>query len=195
VLDSFEKAWRTQNHEKRKNVHTEIHDLLLELDRERKRGKFILALCSTYTLISLIVIAFVLSRGDVPFSEAWPLITAQVLATAVLAYLAPGRFFGREPSTASVREATVSALKTTNTEISSVKLVAVAISVMMILLAFAVVALSDSGKMDARSVSSFGAVVLMIATFNGCYLWLKWKRKLKPRRDRLSSIMRDLDSR
>jgi hypothetical protein len=195
VLDSFEKAWRSQSHGKRDNLHTEIQNLLVALDRERKRSRIILTICAIYALISLIGAAFALSRHDVSASEAWPLMTAQVLAVIVLAYLVRTRFLRREASTASVRDATELALNQTKSEISSVKLLAIVMGVMVPLLALASVALFESGKMDARSLSSFGSVVLMIVIFNACVLWLKWKRKLRPRRDRLNSIKRDLDLR
>jgi hypothetical protein len=193
VLDSFEKAWRSQSHGKKANVHTEIQNLLLALDRERKQSRIILTICAAYTLISLIGTAFIFSRNDFPVSEVWPVIAAQVLAFVVLAHLVRTRLLRRRPSTASVRDSTASALKETESEISSLKLFASAMAAMVVLLALAVAALFESGKMDARSVSSFAPVVLLIVIFNACFLWLKWKRKLRPRLDRLTRIMRDLD--
>jgi uncharacterized membrane protein len=193
VLDSFEKAWRSQTHGKKENVHTEIENLLAALDRERKQSRTILTICASYTLVSLIGGAFVFSRNSAPVSEVWPLIAAQVLALLVLAQLVRTRLLKRHPSTASVRDSTAAALHEMRSEISSLKLFAVAMAAMLVLLALAVSALFESGKMDARSVSSFASVVLMIVIFNGCYLWLKWKRKLQPRRNRLARIMKDLD--
>jgi hypothetical protein len=131
---------------------------------------------------------------DVPFSEVWPVLAAQTVAFTVLAYLLRTRFLRARPASASVREAAVSALAETRSEIGSLKLIAISMGAILGLLAVAVQALSLSGKMDSKSVSSFIGLVLMVAVFNAMILWLKWRRKLRPRRDRLSSIMNDLDT-
>ena len=194
VLEQFESAWRSQRHEKGNTLHTEIQTLLTALDRERKRSRGILAICGVYTLITLVGSVFLFSTREVAVSEIWPVAAAQALAVVVLAYLVRTRFFGAPREPTSVREAAASALAETQSGIGQLKLTAIAIAAMLALLAIAVLSLSESGKMDGQSVSSFAAVCLVIALFNGMYLLLKWKRQLRPRRDRLSQIVRELDS-
>lgn len=194
VLEQFEHAWRSRNHEKKDTLHTEIQTLLTRLDRERRRSRVILTICSVYSLVSLIGAGFILSTRDVRFSETWPLVLAQSLALLVLAYLVRTRFVRSEREPTSVRDAAASALAHTRSGIATLKLIAIAMGAMMTLLTVAVAALSSSGKMDAQSVSSFAAVCLLIVIFNASIFWLKWRRILRPRQDRLNAILRDLDS-
>jgi hypothetical protein len=168
--------------------------LLTALDRERKRSRFVLTLCGVYTLVSLIGSALIYSTHDVALLELWPVVVAQVVALTVLAYLVRTRFLRRNAETVSVRDAAASALAETRSGMKTVKLIVVAMAAMLALLATAVISLSKSGKMDGQSVWSFTAVCLLVVVFNGTVLLLKWKRKLRPRRDRLSEIVRDLDS-
>jgi cation transport ATPase len=194
VLEQFEKAWRSHRHEKRDTLHTEIQTLLTALDRERKRSRTILTICAMYTLASLIGSAFIFSSRDVPVSEVWPVAVAQVLAFSVLAYAIRSRFSRNRPESTSVRDAAVSALAETRAGIGTLKLIAISMGGILVLLAIAVMALLDSGKMNAQAVTSFASVCLLIVIFNGSLLTLKWKTKLRPRRDRLSEIVRDLES-
>jgi hypothetical protein len=52
--------------------------------------------------------------------------------------------------------------------------------------------LAESGKMDARAIQSMTGLLVVIVIVNGAFMLLKWRRRLKPRRDRLEQIMRDI---
>src|SRR5688500_14123232 len=105
VLEQFEHTWRSRTHEKKDTLHTEIQTLLTTLNRERKRSRVILTICSVYTLVSLIGSGIILSKREVSFSEVWPVAVAQGLAVIVLGYLVRPRFLRSESSPASVRDA------------------------------------------------------------------------------------------
>jgi hypothetical protein len=153
VLEQFEQAWRSHRHEKKDTLHTEIQTLLTALDRERKRSRVILTICSVYTLVSLIGTAIVFSGSrDVPLSEVWPLVVGQALAFAVLAYLVRARFLRNQPNPTSVRDTAESALAETRSGIANLKLVAIAMGCILALLGIAVSVLLCSRVPGSGSV-------------------------------------------
>jgi hypothetical protein len=197
VLEQFEQAWRSQDHRKKDNLQEELSALISQLDRERKRSRIILGICGTYTIITTIVIATVLAQRQTSLGEVGPLLAAQCIAIVVLASLVRTRLAkDRETSakTAEVREAATKALRSTHSGIRTVKLVAISMAAILLLSMAALPSLYSSGKMDDRALSSLISLFALVAIFNASILWLKWTRKLRPRRDRLSEIVRDLDA-
>jgi hypothetical protein len=195
VLEGFERAWRSQDHRKKGNLETEIRTLLTQLESERKRSRIVLTTCGVYTLVSIIGIGIMSGKRSILMEEVWPALVAQVLALIVLA-IALRAQFSREGSvrhTASIHELTQSGLKQTHASIRTLKLLAIAMALMVGLLALAMAALAESGKMDARAIQSMTAVLILIVAFNAVFMLLKWRRKLKPRRDRLEQTMRDMN--
>jgi hypothetical protein len=194
VLEQFEHAWRSQRHEGKATLHTEMQILFTALDRERKRSRAILVSCLGYTLVSILAVGVISSRREVHLSEIWPAAAAQTVALIALAYLVRKRFQDSRTIPASVKETTELALNETRSAVSSLKFIAVSMGVILALVGVSVVSLSASGKMDGRSISSFLTLCLIIATFNGVILWWRYRIKLRPRLDRLNSILRDLDA-
>lgn len=195
MLESFEQAWRTQDHRKKDTMQNEMTALLTELGRERRRGRLVLTLCGAYTAAATIVIAWVFSRREISPAEVWPLLLAQFTAIAVLAWIGRKRladFRDSRARTASVQEAASRALRATNTEIRTSGVTAVAMTIMAVLLALSIAGLYSSGKMDDRAVSAMVPLVLLILAFNLLVLWRRWTQKLRPRRERLSQIAHDL---
>jgi hypothetical protein len=194
VLDAFERAWRSQDHRKKGNLETEIQTLLTQLESERKRSRIVLTTCGVYTLISIVAIGIMSGKRSLVVEEVWPAIVAQVFALIILT-MALRAQFSRERhggQVASIHELTRSGLRQTQSSIRTLKLLSVAMAAMIGLLSLAMAALARSGKMDGRAIQSMTSLLLLIVVFNGALMLLKWRHKLKPRRDRLEQMMRDM---
>jgi uncharacterized membrane protein YfcA len=197
VLEKFEQAWRLQDHGKKDTLQQQMNTLLAQLERERRRSRIVLTICGTYTILTTVAITIILTQRDVPFKEVWPAFGAQCVAIAVLAWVGRKRLEEERESaskTASVRDAAAAALRSTNTDIRTARLVAMAMTAMLVLMVLALRTLYTSGKIDERALSGLIPLILLIAVFNGLVLWRRWTRKFRPRRDRLSRMLRDLDS-
>ena len=193
MLEKFENAWRQQSHRKGEPLHTEIENLLLAVNRERRRGWAILTICSLYTLATTIGTAYIYSQRNILLTDAWPVAAAQAIALVVLAYLLRTNFLPRHPVPASLRSSAESALAANNARIAKTKLVAFAMAAILLLSVVAMGSLVESGKMDSKAVWSMTAVLVLIAVFNGSILMFRWKRELKPRRDRVLEILKGLE--
>jgi hypothetical protein len=196
VFEKFEQAWRTHDHGRKDNLQQELAAFLRELDNERRRNRIVLSLCGAYTLVTTIALVLIFSRRHVQLSEVWPLVAAQSIAFVALAWLTRMRLAKeREISanTSPVRDATAAALRSTEQGIRSVKLTAFSMLAILGLSAVALSSLYSSGKVDGRALSSLIPLFALIAIFNGSILWLKWTRKLRPRRERLSEMAGELD--
>ena len=198
MLEQFEQAWRSQDHRKKgRNLQQEIDGLLHALERERRRSRIILSICGAYTIVTTIAISFLFARHPSSLSQMWPAMAGQVIAVIMLAWLARMNFKRSVDAAligAPIRETTSAALQATNAEIKAVKLWAVAMLAILALSALAIATLHASGKIDQRGLSSIRSLFLLVAVFNAVFLWLKWTRKLRPRRRRLDEIFRDLES-
>jgi hypothetical protein len=74
------------------------------------------------------------------------------------------------------------------------KLVVIAMAAMLLLIALALWNLHGNDKVDERALAALIPLILLISLFNGLVVWRKWTRKLRPRREQLSKMVRDLDS-
>jgi hypothetical protein len=197
VLEQFEQAWRLQDHRKKDTLQQQMNAVLAELARERRRSRIVLAICGTYTILTTIAVTIILTQRHVPFHEVWPQLAAQCIAVLVLAWLVRKRLEEERESsvnTARVREAAAAALRCTHAGIRTMKLVVIAMAAMLLLIALALWNLHGNGKVDERALSALIPVILLISLFNGLLLWRRWTRKLRPRREQLSKMVRDLDS-
>lgn len=198
MLEPFEQAWRSQDHRKKgRNLQQEIDTLLHALERERRRSLIIHRIFGLYTIVTTIAISFLFASRPSSLAQMWPAIAGQVIALITLAWLVRmnlKRGFDVSSKGASIRQTTSAALQTTNAQIKAVKLWAVAMLAILVLTALAMARLHTEGKIDQRGPSSLWALLALVVVFNGFFLWLKWIRKLRPRRRRLDEIFRDLES-
>jgi hypothetical protein len=197
VLEQFEQAWRLQDHRRKDTLQQQMNALLAELERERRRSRIVLAICGTYTIVTTIAIAVILTRRSAPLVEVWPALGTQFIAIVVLAWLTRRRLADEREAalkTAHVRDAAALALRSTHNGIRTTRLLAIAMAAMVLLTAVALSTLYTSGKVDERALSALVPLILLVALFNGLVLWRKWTLKLRPRREQLSRTVRDLDS-
>jgi len=194
-FESFEQAWRSQDHRRSGDLERELDGLLKELDRERRRSRVVLTICGLYTLTSTIAIAVIFSQRAISIAEVWPAIGAQAIALVALSWLLRTRYLNTREAdmrAAPVKEAASIALQATDSGIRGLKLAAIAMAAIVALTALAMANLYKSGKMDEKAISSLGAVLALVVVFNALALWLKMTRRHGPRRQRLRGILRDL---
>lgn len=195
MLEQFQHAWRSQDHRRKGDLRQELDSLLIEINRERRRSRIVLAICGAYTVGTTIAIGIIFSQRPAPVSEVWPLVVAQLAAIVVLGGLLRSRYLEERAGAgqgASVKETLMLALRSTESEMRSAKLVGISMAAVVTLSVVGMANLYQSGKMDEKAISSLGSVLALIVAFNALLLWRKLTQRYGPRRQRLRAILYDL---
>jgi Flp pilus assembly protein TadB len=196
-MENYKRAWNSQTEKDPDSFRVELERLAAKLDRSYRRERAMLAVCVLNTCIAMSLAIWILVRQpSVDWSEVWPVIAVQIIGIVGLAILLRRHMRRRRAqgwSGAPVREAVRLALEDIAGEVRNIKLLLTAGLVMAPLLFIAVEHLSSAGKMNERAVAGFGLLCAAVVGINAVVMTAKYRRSLRPRRQRLEQILASLE--
>jgi hypothetical protein len=196
-MEKYKQAWNSQIGNNPDSFRGELERLAAKLDRSYRRERALLAVCGLNTCIATFLVIWILVRQtSVDWSEVWPLISLQIIGIVGLSILLRRHIQRRrvqEWSAAPVREAARHALEDIAGDVRNIKLLLTAGMVMAPLLFIAVEKLYSAGKMNERAVIGFGLLCAAVVGINAVVMIAKYRRGLRPRRQRLEQILASLE--
>jgi hypothetical protein len=181
TIDNFENAWRSQAARA-----PELPAILRQIERGATFEARLQYSCVCITAISTVAMLVSFEARN------WGVYVLQAVAAATLIVLIRRRIARRrrmEQLSASVDQAARTALRDTVERVRELKIVAVIGAGMVAAIAAMVYQLYGSGKMDARSVAGFSAMLGAVILANLVGWGVHYSRSLKPRKARLEALL------
>jgi len=196
-LDEMTNEWRDQPEDGLKVSPEAIEQLLRATQRGRRFGLLVLFACGCALMLATAVIGQVLAKGGLMLAlEAWPALLTQIAAVAVFVVMwrrriRTGRIAARR--TLPVRKSLEWSLEETRGRMAELRLLSWYAAIATLLTAVAASGLLRSGKMAPAHVVSFALLFGTILAAQILVQSHRYRTVLKPRRDRLAQILRQLE--
>jgi hypothetical protein len=184
TIENFENAWRNQTPRA-----PELPAILRQIERNARFEAGLQYSCVFVTAVTTIAM---LASFE---ARSWGAYVLQAGAAATLIALIRRRMARRrrmEQLSASVEDAARTALRDTTERMRELKVVAGIGAGIVFALGAMVYQLHGGGRMDARSVAGFSALLGAVIAANTIGWGLHYARSLKPRKTRLEAILGSL---
>jgi hypothetical protein len=184
TMENFENAWRNQA--------AQAPDLPAILRQIGRNARFEAGLQYSCVFVTAATTAAMLASFD---ARSWGAYLLQAVAAATLIVLIRRRIARRRRMaqlSASVENAARTALRDTADRMRELKSVAFIGAGIVLALSAMVYQLHGAGKMDARSVAGFSALLGAVIAANAIGWGLHYARSLKPRKARLEALLASL---